>query len=116
MILGWISGNPAYTVHPTNPKDSYQLHHYSRQTSIVTVVVIWCYAIGVTVIIAIVYFTLTNVQWISDLGRHTRSRADTQMENILSHLSRIALEHQTDVHGKTKWILGSKATGEEEEE
>ena len=54
--------------------------------------------------------------WLDNLGRHKRSHADTQMENILGHLSRIALEHETDVHGKSKWVLGSKATGEEEEE
>jgi len=115
-VFGWLAGAPENTVAHTNPADSFETHHYSRHTSIVTVVVIWCYSIGVIVIIAIVYFTLTRIQWITDLGRHTRSHADTQMENVLGHLSRIALEHQTDVHGKTKWVLGSKATGEEEEE
>ena len=99
------------------------------------------YSIGVIIVVAIVYYLLTSIKALDDLGRATRSRADTQMvsptpqkplkaashpdmqltvfllqENILSHLSRIALEHETDVHGKSKWILGSKGTGEEEED
>jgi H+-transporting ATPase len=67
-------------------------------------------------VVAIVYFILVKVSWIDNLGRAKRSHADTQMENILGHLSRIALEHETDVHGKTKWVLGNKTTGEEEED
>ena len=56
------------------------------------------------------------MKWIDNLGRATRSHADTTMENILGHLSRVALEHETDVHGKSKWVLGSKTTGEAEGE
>jgi len=89
---------------------------YSIQTSIVTVVVIWGYSIGTIIVVAISYFVLTKMSSINNLGRHKRSRADTQMENILSHLSRIAIEHETDVHGKSKWVLGSKSSGEAEEE
>jgi len=89
---------------------------FSHETSIVTVVVIWGYSIGTIIVVAIVYFTLTKMSSISNLGRHTRSKADTDMENILGHLSRIALEHETDVHGKSKWVLGSKSTGEAEED
>jgi len=113
-VFGWLSGG-AHEFH-TIPESAFFREHYSVQTSIVTVVVIWGYSIGVTICIAIVYYLLTSMSWLDNLGRATRSHADTQMENILSHLSRIALEHETDVHGKTKWVLGSKATGEEEEE
>jgi H+-transporting ATPase len=113
-VFGWLSG-AAHEMH-TIPESAFFREHYSTRTSIVTVVVLWGYSIGVTICIAIVYFLLTSMTWLNNLGRATRSHADTQMENILSHLSRIALEHETDVHGKTKWILGSKATGEEEEE
>jgi len=113
-VFGWLSGakHESYTI----PSSDLYRGKYSVRTSIVTVVVIWGYSIGVTIVVAIVYFLLTSVEWLNNLGRAQRSRADTQMENILSHLSRIALEHETDVHGKTKWILGSKGTGEEEEE
>lgn len=113
-VFGWLSGKPG-EMH-TIPESEFFRDHYSTDTSIVTVVVLWGYSIGVTICIAIVYYLLTSMSWLDNLGRATRSHADTQMENILSHLSRIALEHETDVHGKTKWVLGSKATGEEEEE
>ena len=111
--FGWLKGNPDEFF--TIPQDHYP-QSTNGQTSFVTVVVIWGYSIGVIVVIAIVYFILVKVAWIDNLGRAHRSHADTQMENILGHLSRIALEHETDVHGKTKWVLGNKATGEEEEE
>jgi H+-transporting ATPase len=111
-VFGWLAGGRHEL--ETLPMDSLTRDHYSQDTSIVTVVVIWGYAIGVTIVVAIVYYLLVSMSWIDNLGRATRSHADTQMENILGHLSRVALEHETDVHGKTKWVLGSKATGEEE--
>lgn len=77
-------------------------------------VIIWGYSIAVTVVVAMVYFILTSMKFIDELGRKKRSHADTQMENILANLSRVAIEHETDVHGKTKWVLGSKSTAEEE--
>jgi len=112
-IFGWLIGEPDEFF--TDPRDHYP-KQTNGQTSIVTVVVIWGYSIGVTIVIAIVYFLLLKVKWIDELGRAKRSHADTQMENILAHLSRIAVEHETDVHGKTKWVLGNRTTGEEEEE
>ena len=99
-----------------NPPDPLTRDNYSTQTSIVTVVVIWGYSIGVTIVIALVYYILVSMKWIDNLGRASRSHADTQMENILGHLSRVAIEHETDVHGKSKWVLGSKTTGEEDME
>lgn len=63
-----------------------------------------------------VYYILVSLKSIDNMGRATRSHADTQMENILSHLSRVAIEHETDVHGKAKWVLGTKTSGEEEVE
>jgi len=114
-VFGWLHGGEhQFDTHP----GSINVGHlpYSIQTSIVTVVVIWGYSIGTIIVVAISYFVLTKMSSINNLGRHKRSRADTQMENILSHLSRIAIEHETDVHGKSKWVLGSKSSGEAEEE
>lgn len=114
-VFGWLHGaEDQFFTHPGSNRVGNK--PYSADTSIVTVVVIWGYSIGVLIVIAIVYFALTRMSSIANLGRAKRSRADTQMENILSHLSRIALEHETDVHGKSKWVLGSKTTGEEEED
>ena len=94
--------------------DALTKHHYSVETSIVTAITIWGYSIGVTIVIAMVYYILTSIKAIDNLGRDTRSHADTQLENILGHLSRVALEHETDVHGKAKWVLGSKTASEED--
>ncbi|RMZ84546.1 hypothetical protein DV737_g1134, partial [Chaetothyriales sp. CBS 132003] len=113
-IFGWLSGSKDDGL--TDPLDSLTRDHWSTDTSIVTVVVIWCFSIGVTIVVAMVYYILVSMKSIDNLGRHSRSHADTQMENILGHLSRIALEHETDAHGKSKWVLGSKSTGEEDDE
>ena len=110
--LGWLSGSPSEFY--TDPIDQLTRDDYSKETSIVTVVVIWGYSIGVTIVIAMVYYILVSMKSIDNMGRATRSHADTQMENILGHLSRIAIEHETDVHGKAKWVLGSKSTAEED--
>ena len=111
-LLGWLSG--AKHEQFTDPADHLTTQHYSVQTSIVTVLIIWCYSLGVIIVIAMVYYILVSLKAIDNMGRATRSHADTQMENILGHLSRIAIEHETDVHGNTKWVLGSKTTGEED--
>jgi H+-transporting ATPase len=99
----------------TNPPGTF-VESSDGRTSIVTVVVIWLYSIFVTVVIALVYYLLVGMKWLDNLGRNKRSHADTQMENVLGHLSRIALEHEQDVHGKNKWVLGTRATGEEDED
>jgi len=112
-IFGWLIGDP--DEYFTDPHDHYP-QSTNGHTSVVTVVVIWGYSIGVIVVVAIVYFVLVQVKWIDELGRAKRSHADTQMENILSHISRVAIEHETDVHGKPKWVLGNRTSGEEEEE
>lgn len=113
-LLGWLSGSQSEQVDFVNPIDRLTRDNYSTQTSIVTVVVIWGYSIGVTIVVAMVYYLLVSMKWIDNLGRATRSHADTQMENILGHLSRVAIEHETDVHGQSKWVLGSKGTVEED--
>ena len=49
-VFGWLSG-PGYA---SDPRDRAHLSANGR-TSVVTVVVIWCYSIAVTIVIAIVY-------------------------------------------------------------
>ena len=80
-----------------------------------TVVVIWAYSIGVTIVIAIVYFLLNNITYLNDLGRKNRNVKDTHVENILAALQKLALEHETDAHGKSRYVLAQKAAEEEEE-
>ena len=82
-VFGWLSG-PSYE---TTPRDRANFKDNGR-TSIVTALVIWGYSIAVTIVIAIVYFLMNRISWLDNLGRKSRSRSDTNIENILSSLVR----------------------------
>ncbi|KIN00198.1 hypothetical protein OIDMADRAFT_164423 [Oidiodendron maius Zn] len=110
-VFGWLSGGLG---EPSDPSDHNKLL-LSGDTSIVTVIVVWAYSIGVTIVIAIVYYLLNKWSWLDNLGRAKRSRADTQMENILMHLSKVAVQHEQDEHGD-RWHLAPRATEAEEDD
>lgn len=93
-VFGWLSGDPQVG----DPRD----HFHQRQdgwTDIVTVVVIWAYSIGVTVVVAIVYFLMNKIAWLDDLGRKNRSHKDPAIENMIAALSKLSIEHGHDKHG-----------------
>jgi len=104
-LFGWIAGLAEV---PT-PADHADNFSPNQHTSIVTVVIIWCYSIAVTIVLAIVSFLMNKISWLSDLGRVKRSRSDTQMENILAHLSKIVLEHEKDEAGVDRYLLATRA-------
>lgn len=110
-VFGWISGNGEVG-------DPFDRADFSMNgwTSIVTVIVIWGYSIGVTIVIAIVYYLLNKISWLSNLGRTKRSRSDTQMENIIGHLSKLAIEHELDDAGVDRYHLSAKSTEVEVDE
>lgn len=111
-VFGWLSGGPFVQTSPPDPAT-----FSDGPTSIVTVVIVWAYSLGVTIILAMVYSILTDIPWLDNLGRQTRSKADTQMENIIGHLSKLAIEHELDHHsGKSRFVLTARATEEEEDE
>ncbi|KAK9372164.1 E1-E2 ATPase-domain-containing protein [Lipomyces chichibuensis] len=111
-LFGWLSGPPEVD----DPADL-ALQSASGATSIVTVVVIWAFSIGVTIVLALVYFVLNKIPWVDNLGRHTRSRSDTVMENIIAHLSKLAIEHEKDaVAGTDSYHLTTKQVEEDEGE
>jgi len=110
-LFGWLSGEPIRSHPPTS--------FHQRQdgwVDIVTVVVIWAYSIGVTIIIAIVYYLLNRITWLDDLGRKDRSHKDQVMENTIGALSKLAIEHGNDKHGKERYILATRAQEEEDED
>lgn len=111
-VFGWLGGNPSQeSSHPASTAD----FSINGDVDIVTVVVIWGYSIGVIVIIAVVYYILTEIPALDNLGRTTRSKADTQIENLLSHLHKLAIEHEVDATGKSRYMLGARAEVEEDE-
>jgi len=112
-VFGWLSGGVEET--HTSP-DSTATFSRNGDVDIVTVVVIWGYSIGVMIIIAVVYYILTEIPALDNLGRKTRSKADTQIENLLAHLHKLAIEHEVDDTGKGRFTLGARADAEEDDE
>ncbi|EED18604.1 plasma membrane H+ATPase Pma1 [Talaromyces stipitatus ATCC 10500] len=112
-VFGWLTSPENQITHPGDSA------HFSSNghTSIVTVVIIWAYSIGVTIVVATVYAILTDIPWLDNLGRHTRSKADTAIENMIGHLSKLAIEHEQDRHtGTSRYVLTTRAPEEEEDE
>lgn len=110
-LFGWLSGDPQITNPPT------PFHQRGDGwVDVVTVVVIWAYSIGVTVIIAVVYHLLNKVRWLDELGRKDRNRKDPVIENTIAALGKLALEHGRDKHGTERYILAQRAVEEEDDE
>lgn len=111
-VFGWLSGGQEEA--HTSP-DSQAEFSVNGDVDIVTVVVIWGYSIGVTIIIAIIYYILTEIPALDNLGRKTRSKADTQIENLLAHLHKLAIEHEVDESGKNRYMLAARENPDEDE-
>ncbi|KAI0322629.1 plasma-membrane proton-e [Amylostereum chailletii] len=79
-LFGWLSG-PA---------------PHGGWLDIVTVVRIWAYSIGCTVIIALVYYLLNNIQWLDNLGKSRRGHKNKRYEDFLENLRRLTLVHEKD--------------------
>jgi len=112
-LFGWLSGN--LHEYPTNPPTHYN-ERADGWVDVVTVVVIWAYSIAVTIVIAIVYFLMNRIPFLDNLGRKTRSKKDTDIENILAHVAKMALEHEQDAHGTSRYILTTRAAEEEDDD
>jgi H+-transporting ATPase len=113
-VFGWLAGNP-YQVPLNNPMSQFT-ETLNGHTDIVTVVVIWGYSIGVTIVIAIVYYLLNSIPSLADIGRKSRSHHDSQMENIIGHLTKLTLQYETTPTGEGRYLLQPKAADEDEEE
>lgn len=108
-LFGWFSNRDMIT----DPFDQYQPKETSNGwTNIVDVVRLWGYSIGVTVVIALVYFALNKWKWLEDLGRIKKSKGDIAIGSVLSHLSTLSLEYEKDSDSHARIWLGSR---EEEE-
>lgn len=114
-IFGWLAGNP-YEAPLPNPMSQFQ-QTLNGHTDVVTAVVIWAYSIGVIIVIAIVYFVMNKIPYLDNLGRKNRNVHDTQMENIIGHLSKLTIKQEKDeVAGGTRWVLGQKSGDEDDED
>lgn len=112
--FGWLHEN--INQHPLpSPMASFQ-QSANGHVDPVTLVIIWMYSMGVLIIIAITYYLLNKIPSLADLGRQNRSMHDTQMENIIGHLSKLAFKHERDENGDARWTLAQKAAEEEDED
>lgn len=107
-LFGWFSNENM----PTNPPTSLT-ETKNGWTDIVTVVRIWGYSLGVEIVIAVVYSMLNKFQWLNDLGRSKRDKNDIWVENILSQLSRVSIEHEKGGKPSGRFYL---ATNKDEED
>jgi H+-transporting ATPase len=112
-VFGWLCGGIGDPSDPATHANNLSLNGH---TDIITVVVIWIYSICVTIVIAIIYALLNSWSWLDNMGRAKRSREDTKMENILGHLSKIALEHEKDEKtGLMRYQLVPKSLDDEDD-
>ena len=102
---GWISG-------PANN---------NGHVDIVTIVKIWGYSFGVTVIILLICehepsfrgccadpvdLVLNKISFLDSIGRTTRSKRNEKLENFLTDLQRLTIVHETD-HGGSYYRFAS---------
>ncbi|KAJ7120689.1 plasma-membrane proton-e [Mycena crocata] len=98
-LFGWISGPEAHHGH----------------VDIVTVVRIWCFSFGITVVVALVYFVLNKWDWLGSLGRLPRSKKNERLENFIAELQRLTIHHERGEAGDDYYRLGGSETQKEED-
>ncbi|KAI9458885.1 plasma-membrane proton-e [Lactarius psammicola] len=77
-LFGWISGPGPHNGH----------------TDIVTVVTVWAYSFGVTIILALVYSLLNKISFLDKLGKMMRGKKNEKHEDFLTNLRRLTLVHE----------------------
>lgn len=115
-LFGWFEDNPFQEPLPNPMGGFFMQQSIHGMTDVVTVVIVWAYSIGVTIVIALVYNVLNSIPALGDLGRKKRNAHDTQMENIIGHLSKLTLRHERDEAGEGRWALAQKASDEDDED
>jgi H+-transporting ATPase len=115
-IFGWLSGGKHQQPLPDPNSQWWFKQSAYGHTDVVTAVVIWMYSIGVIIIMAITYWLLNKIPTLNDLGRKNRNVHDTQMENIIGHLSKLAIKHEKDEHGEARWVLVGKSSDDDAED
>ncbi|TFK50282.1 plasma-membrane proton-e [Heliocybe sulcata] len=82
-LFGWLAGSQPHNGH----------------TDIVTVVRVWAFSFGVTVVLALVYFILNSIPWLDNIGRQKRGVKDAKHEDFISNLRRVTLVHERGGNG-----------------
>ncbi|RAH82440.1 calcium ATPase [Aspergillus japonicus CBS 114.51] len=56
----------------------------------------WGFSIGVVIVIATVYYLLSRITWLQNLGRANRSKEELKMERFLEQLFKLTVEREID--------------------
>ncbi|KAJ6620759.1 putative hydrogen-exporting ATPase [Mycena sp. CBHHK59/15] len=98
-IFGWISGVAPHNGH----------------VDIVTVVRIWAFSFGITVVVALTYYILNKWSWLGNLGRLPRSKKNEKLENFITELQRLTIHHERGQTGDDYYRIGGSETKEDDD-
>lgn len=105
-LFGWLSGAPA-----RNPITA----PHGGWTDIVTVVRVWAYSLGVTVVIALVYWVMNRIPALDRLGRRQRSQRNEILEDFFQSLQRLTIVHEKAAEdGKDVYSIQQRLEVEDE--
>ncbi|KAJ3161667.1 hypothetical protein HDU86_006437 [Geranomyces michiganensis] len=99
---GWISGSG----YP-------EAEYHSGATDIVTIVRVWLFSFGATVVIAFFSYLLNRMSWLDRLGTKSRSKKNRKMEDFVHSLQQLTIIHeQADGRESYKFGPGPEAPNE----
>ena len=104
-LFGWLSGAPN-----RNPLTA----PHGGWTDIVTVVRVWAYSIGVTIVIALVYYILSRIPALDRLGRRTVGQKNEMLEDFFTNLQRLTLVHEKDADGQDLYAFQTRLDVEDD--
>ena len=85
-LFGWFAGD----VYLANAPDKLN----GTWTDIVTVVRVWAFSIGVTIILTMVYYILNRIPALDRIGRRQRSVKNPLLEDFFANLQRLTIVHE----------------------
>jgi H+-transporting ATPase len=98
-LFGWLSGAPN-----RNPLTA----PHGGWTDIVTVVRVWAYSLGVTIVIALVYYILSHIPALDRLGRRTVGTKNEILEDFFTNLQRLTLVHEKNAEGEDLYAFQTR--------
>lgn len=104
-LFGWLSGAPH-----RNPVTA----PHGGWTDIVTVVRVWAYSIGVTIVIALVYYILSRWRALDSLGRRKVGQKNEMLEDFFTNLQRLTIVHEKDGEGGDLYAFQTRLDVEDE--
>lgn len=89
-LFGWLSGAPH-----RNPITA----PHGGWTDIVTVVRVWAYSLGVSIVLALVYYVMSRWSWLDKIGRRKVGVKNELLEDFFTNLQRLTIVHEKDADG-----------------